>query len=91
MVDGHALVTKMLPDKVCGCNTRLRRRSRRVPGLLTEVHRARFEPGLWPGYFAWLSPGIGLSGVWATVFTLQAGLLWAFPPGPKYLLLVPLA
>jgi Family of unknown function (DUF6064) len=27
------------------------------------------------GCFAWLSPGIGLSGVWATVFTLQAVLL----------------
>jgi uncharacterized protein DUF6064 len=27
------------------------------------------------GYFAWLSPGIGLSGVWASVFTLQAVLL----------------
>lgn len=27
------------------------------------------------GYFAWLSPGIGLSGVWAAVFTLQAVLL----------------
>jgi hypothetical protein len=27
------------------------------------------------GYFAWLSPGIGLSGVWAAVFTLQALLL----------------
>jgi Family of unknown function (DUF6064) len=27
------------------------------------------------GYFAWLSPGIGLSGAWAAVFTLQAVLL----------------
>ena len=27
------------------------------------------------GYFAWLSPGIGLSGVWAAVFALQAVLL----------------
>ena len=27
------------------------------------------------GYFAWLSPGIGMSGVWAAVFTLQAALL----------------
>jgi Family of unknown function (DUF6064) len=27
------------------------------------------------GYFAWLSPGIGLSGAWASVFTLQAVLL----------------
>jgi uncharacterized protein DUF6064 len=27
------------------------------------------------GYFAWLSPGIGLSGLWAAVFTLQAVLL----------------
>lgn len=27
------------------------------------------------GYFAWLSPGIGLSGAWAAVFTLQALLL----------------
>ena len=27
------------------------------------------------GYFVWLSPGTGLSGVWATVFTLQAVLL----------------
>jgi hypothetical protein len=27
------------------------------------------------GYFAWLSPGIGLSGIWAAVFTLQAVLL----------------
>ena len=27
------------------------------------------------GYFAWLSPGIGMSGVWAAVFTLQAVLL----------------
>ena len=27
------------------------------------------------GYFAWLSPDIGLSGVWAGVFTLQAVLL----------------
>ena len=27
------------------------------------------------GYFAWLSPGIGLSGVWATVFAVQAVLL----------------
>ena len=27
------------------------------------------------GYFAWLSPGIGLSGVWAAVFTLQAVLV----------------
>jgi len=27
------------------------------------------------GYFAWLSPGIGLSGWWAAVFTLQAVLL----------------
>jgi hypothetical protein len=27
------------------------------------------------GYFAWLSPGIGLSGVWAAVFTVQAVLL----------------
>lgn len=27
------------------------------------------------GYFAWLMPGIGLSGVWAAVFTLQAVLL----------------
>ena len=27
------------------------------------------------GYFAWLSPGIGLSGVWAGVFTVQAVLL----------------
>ena len=29
------------------------------------------------GYFAWLMPGIGLSGVWAGVFTLQAVLLVA--------------
>jgi hypothetical protein len=27
------------------------------------------------GYFAWLSPGMNLSGVWAAVFTLQAVLL----------------
>ena len=29
------------------------------------------------GYFAWLMPGIGLSGAWAAVFTLQAVLLVA--------------
>ena len=27
------------------------------------------------GYFAWLMPGLSLSGVWAAVFTLQAVLL----------------
>lgn len=27
------------------------------------------------GFFAWLMPGVSLSGVWATLFTLQAVLL----------------
>jgi len=48
--------------------------ARRSSQLICGLAGAYFA---WIGiaYFAWLSPGMSLSGVWATLFTLQAVLL----------------
>jgi Family of unknown function (DUF6064) len=49
--------------------------ARRWPSPLICALAAAYFAWIGIGYFAWLSPGIGLSRVWAAVFTLQAVLL----------------
>jgi Family of unknown function (DUF6064) len=49
--------------------------ARRWSSPLICVLAAAYFAWIGIGYFAWLTPGIGLSGVWAAMFTLQAVLL----------------